>query len=256
MELRSLFEDGIWYHCIRHNDLVSNGVYDIEKYLKYYGFDENYHGQTVLDVGCADGYFSLLMKERGADRVAAIDSNKFDGTVAIQPANFNKEVYSHKYMKYVDEFKHFKEIYEKYGLTNSNKLLLLAKLKGLQIEYHTGSVYDLSSYGTFDVVLCNDLLEHLRDPISAIEQVFFATRRKAIIAVSSVLKLNFFLQSAPLMQFQGHISGGSFYSISENALSSMCKAMGFSRVEIVSGFNMKNKIRNSPSYHVVAHAYK
>jgi 2-polyprenyl-3-methyl-5-hydroxy-6-metoxy-1,4-benzoquinol methylase len=256
MELKDLFEEGSWYHVVRHDGLVSKGVYDIEKYQEYYGFDDSYRGKKVLDVGCADGYFSLLMKERGADRVVAIDSNKFDGTVAIQPANFSKEVYARKYAKYKDEFLHYKEIYENYGLTNSNKLLLLAKLKNLQIEFQTGSVYDLGPYGEFDLVLCNDLLEHLRDPISAIEQVFFATRHKAIISISNVLKPTLLSRSVPLLQFQGHISGGSFFSISESALSAMCLAAGFKKVKIVGRFDMENLSRRTQVYHIAAHAYK
>ena len=66
MELGDLFREGRWYHCIRHEGLVSNGTYDIERYLPHYQLDDDYSGKSVLDVGCADGFFSLLLKTRGA----------------------------------------------------------------------------------------------------------------------------------------------------------------------------------------------
>jgi len=255
MDLRELFQDGKWYHCIRHDGLVSNGTFDIEPYLKHYHFDEDYSTRTVLDVGCADGFFSLLMKERGARRVCAIDSNKYDGSVAIDAALFNSEKFVQKYQSYVDDFVRFKEIYERYGLTTPNKLLLTARLKSLDIEYHTGTAYDLKPYGVFDVVLCNDLLEHLRDPITAIEQVFLATRHKAVFSVSAALKPSWFNRGKPVLVYKGHRSGGSFYSLSADAVRAMCRAAGFRDTRIVSRFKMKSRRDRSATYNCVIHAY-
>lgn len=73
-ELKSLFDQGKWYHCFRHQGLTSNGAYDIERYISHYGFEKDYAEKSVLDVGSSDGYFSIWMKEHGAARVCAIDS--------------------------------------------------------------------------------------------------------------------------------------------------------------------------------------
>ena len=255
-ELKDLFENGRWYHCFRYDGLVSNGTYDVEQYLPYYCFDENYTGQTVLDVGCADGYFSLWMKERGAARVCAVDSNKYDGSVAIDASQLNIKAYQQKYQTYEDDFKKFRTVYKKYGLRNANKLLLMGKLKGLDIEYHSGTIYDLKPYGEFDVVLCNDLLEHLRDPITAIEQLYLATKMKCILTVSSAMKSTWLTKGRPILTYQGHLSGGSFYSLSEAAVEAMCRMTGFKDIKVVSRFEMSNRMGLTKNNHFVVHATK
>jgi SAM-dependent methyltransferase len=256
MDLNDLFREGKWYHCIRHEGLVSNGTYDIEKYLKHYGFDDDYSDRSVLDVGCADGFFSLLMKQRGAERVCGIDSNKYDGSVAIDAARFNSGRFAQKYQAYADDFVRFADVYEQYGLTNSNKLLLMARLKSLNVEYHTGTAYDLSAYGCFDVVLCNDLLEHLRDPITAIEQVYLATRNQAVFSVSAALEPTWLGRDRPMLLYKGDRSGGSFYSLSAAAVCAMCRAAGFRESRVVSRYKMENRRDRSPSYHCVIHAHR
>ena len=56
-----------WYHTIKFlNGSMSNGVYDMSCSLSNCFF-EGISGKTVLDVGAADGYYSLEMKKLGAD---------------------------------------------------------------------------------------------------------------------------------------------------------------------------------------------
>jgi 2-polyprenyl-3-methyl-5-hydroxy-6-metoxy-1,4-benzoquinol methylase len=255
-DLKELFEKGRWYHCFHHEGLTSNGTYDIEQYIKYYKFDADYSGKTVFDVGCSDGYFTIWMKERGASRVCGVDSNKYDGSLAFAPSNATKKDHEVKYMQYAEDYARFRSVYEKFGLDSPNKLLLMSKLKALEVEFHTGTIYDLKTYGEFDVVMCNDLLEHLRDPITAIEQLYFATKEKCIITVSSAMKTGWFRQSNPVITYQGHISGGSFYSLSEASVVAMCKAAGFGKAEVVSRFDMINRVHNVKNSHFVLHAYR
>ena len=255
-DLKELFENGRWYHCFRHEGMTSNGTYDIEQYISHYKFENNYQGRTILDVGCSDGYFSIWMKEHGAQRVCGVDSNKYDGSLAFVPSNAFKEVHEEKYRKYADDIVRFGPTYKEFGLENSNKLILMAKLKGLEIDYRHGTIYDLSPYGEFDLVMCNDLLEHLRDPITAIEQLYFATREKCIITVSSAMKANWLTRNKVVLTYQGHISGGSFYRLSETAAKAMCKAAGFKKAEVVDRFDMLNRVHGVKNSHFVTHAYK
>lgn len=256
-ELKELFENGKWYHCFRYKGLVSNGTYDVEKHLDQYKFENDYTGKTVLDVGCSDGYFSLWMKEHGAERVCAIDSNKYDGSVAISTADFDREAYEKKYSQYSADFTKYQDVYQRFGLVNSNKLLLMAALKELDIEYHNGTVYDLEPYGMFDLVLCNDLLEHLRDPITAIEQLFHVTKEKCIITtVLPTWKERFFGRLKPVLTYQGHLSSGGYFIFSEASIIAMCKAAGFKKVEVVSRYKILNRAYNTNLDLFVVHAYK
>ena len=66
--------------------------------------------------------------------------------------------------------------YKELGLENSNKYLFIKKVLGLNIDFEYGSIYNLSKFDNFDVTFCGSLLEHLRDPITAIEQLYFKTK--------------------------------------------------------------------------------
>lgn len=54
------------------DDMVINGIFDIDKYLHHYHLPLDLSGATVLDVGTATGYFAMACAARGAD-VTAID---------------------------------------------------------------------------------------------------------------------------------------------------------------------------------------
>ncbi len=88
--------------------------------------------QTVLDIGCNGGFYSLEMKRRGAARVLGID---FDSDY-LQQARFAAEV------------------------------------EGLDIEFRKLSVYDVGALGErFDVVLFLGVLYHLRHPLLALDLI-------------------------------------------------------------------------------------
>ena len=166
-------------------------------------------------------------------------------------------VYEKKYSQYAADYDRFHSIYDQYGLKDSNKLLLMSTLKKLEIEFHNGTIYDLASYGKFDLVMCNDLLEHLRDPITAIEQLYLATKGKCIITtVAPSPKEQLFARRKPILTYQGHLASGGYYIMTEASVIAMCKAAGFRKVEIVSRFAIFNKAHKVPVRLFVAHAYK
>jgi hypothetical protein len=257
-ELERFFNKANWYHTIRSNNLTTSGVYDIDKVVHNYGFDEDYKGRTVLEVGPSDGYFSFLFKKRGAEIVTAIDSNTYDGQVAINVSNKSRESYEHKYSGYKKEYDDFKYIYDYYGVKTSNKLLVLSKIMSLDVNYLNGSIYNLDNVKNHDVVFCGDLLEHLRDPISAIEQLYNKTNHKCIITVSTALTTsirNIFYGDSYL-RYVGHHAGGNFFQLSYGAVRNMCLSAGFSKVELVSNFNLKNNRHKTINKHFVIHAWK
>lgn len=89
-------------------------------------------GQTVLDIGCNAGFYSIEMKRRGADRVVGID---FDPTYLAQ-ARFAAEVLE------------------------------------VDIEFRQLSVYEVARLEeTFDVVLFMGVLYHLRHPLLALDLI-------------------------------------------------------------------------------------
>lgn len=89
-------------------------------------------GQSVLDIGCNAGFYSMEMKRRGAKRVLGID---FDDDYLAQA---------------------------RYA----------ADVNGLDIEFRTMSVYDIAHLReTFDIVIFMGVLYHLRHPLLALDLI-------------------------------------------------------------------------------------
>ena len=101
--------------------------------LPYFGLPDDLSGLRVLDIGCAEGFFSFEAEKRGAREVIGIDS-------------------------FPDSIRRFNMVKE---ARNSNATAFLT------------NVYDLdpSKLGTFDLVLCYGLLYHLKHPQYALEKV-------------------------------------------------------------------------------------
>lgn len=70
-----------WYHTIDIGGTLTDGRFDHRPYLDRYDFPESLDGKSVLDVGCADGFFSFESERRGAGSVLAVDVNRQDGTL-------------------------------------------------------------------------------------------------------------------------------------------------------------------------------
>ena len=65
-----------WFHKIQiMPDLKTPGWSDpITEKLPFYGLPGDLTGKRVLDIGCAEGFFSFEAEARGAREVVAIDS--------------------------------------------------------------------------------------------------------------------------------------------------------------------------------------
>lgn len=91
-------------------------------------------GQRILDIGCADGFFSVELARRGAKEVVAVDP----WAKAVRRVEFLRG--------------HF-------GLD--------------QITPRQGSVYDLDeTWGRFDFILALALLYHLEHPLLGLQRLF------------------------------------------------------------------------------------
>jgi tRNA (mo5U34)-methyltransferase len=125
-----------WFHRIElASDLVTPGWSDPKTdKLPYFGLPDDMSGMRVLDVGCAEGFFSFEAERRRAREVLAIDS--FPDSV--RRFNVCRNALDSKATAY---------------LTN---------------------VYDLSarSFGTFDLVMFFGVIYHLRHPLLALEKIY------------------------------------------------------------------------------------
>ena len=105
----------------------------IQRKLPYFGLPEDLSGMRVLDIGCAEGFFSFEAERRGAREVIGIDS-------------------------FPDSIRRF-NIVKAARQSNATAFLM--------------NVYDLEPkrLGTFDLVLFYGVLYHLKHPQLALERI-------------------------------------------------------------------------------------
>ena len=109
------------------------GDYPAVKFRNFaHAIPEDLTGQSVLDIGCNAGFYSIEMKRRGAERVLGID---FD-------------------IRYLDQAR------------------FAAEVTGQHIEFRQMSVYDVAHLGErFDLVIFMGVLYHLRHPLLALDLI-------------------------------------------------------------------------------------
>jgi len=234
--IQNIFEKGNWYHCVQFNEVTSNGTFDYTELVSKLNFP-SMEEKTVLDVGCSDGFFSkYFIQDLKAKKVTGVDYNEYDGSVAFEVLNSKRDNYVEKYSNNND-FDKLKDNYLQLGLKNSNKFELLKKTFDLNMDYSFGSIYDLSKFKNHDVTFCGSLLEHLRDPVTAIEQLYSKTNNFCIIDISNSLTGMYRLVNRPIIKYTG--AGGNFFHHSENAIALMMKAVGFKGVKNIKRYKIK-----------------
>jgi len=124
-----------WFHKLDLGHGIVTGGWSapaVDK-LPHYGLPEDMTGMRVLDIGCAEGFFSFEAERRGAAEVVAVDS-------------------------FPDSVRRFHIARDAYG----------AKAQAYLVN-----VYDLSAktMGTFDLVMYFGVSYHLRHPLLALEKI-------------------------------------------------------------------------------------
>jgi len=101
-------------------------------------------GKSVLDIGCRYGFFSFEAAKRGASRVLGVD--------------FDQDAL--------------------------NKAQKVAALGSLPVEFRQADVSKNDITETFDIVLCLNVLHHLRDPIGVLNHLIDLTNETLILEVA------------------------------------------------------------------------
>jgi SAM-dependent methyltransferase len=150
-----------WWHSIRLGPVVTQGAVspEFEKW-KAQAIPRNLEGKSVLDIDAADGYYSFLCEQRGAEKVIAID--------VIQSWKEGR-----------------RNIRSLEGFSTAKKIL------NSKVGYILMDLYDLDALNTnFDVVLFLGVYYHLRHPFYAIEKIYKKTK-KLLVFEGEVLEYGF-----------------------------------------------------------------
>lgn len=216
--VKSVYDSGFNYHTlITPGGLVLEGKQDMQQFLVHYKIPEDLHGKTVLDIGPANGYFSFEMEKRGAD-VTAIDSLGVFWT---------------------DELK---------------------KLMNSKVNFKIQDIATLDeSFGQFDIVFCSNMLEHHPDIYGNIARIRKVTKGMAIICTEIIKNPAF--KDYPLVFFTDntkHTQGktaGTYFKPNIKCFTQMAQAAGFSKVDVVSTFDLVPTFKPAKSPEAVLHCY-
>ena len=126
---------------------------------------------------------------------------------------------------------------------------------GSRVRREIVDVYDLSPerFGTFDLVMCSDLLLHLTNPIRALQRVRSVTRKSAYIADLYDPYLD---RCGPkgLLHYRGGVDDYVWWTFSLSALEAMIVDAGFSKVTMLDRFELVPRTMTSAPPHVVFRA--
>ena len=168
-------------------------------------------GRSVLDIGAWDGYYTFEAERRGARRVVSLDHFVWQidraGTGGEWPGR------------------------RPYELAHAT---LGSRAEPVAADYMT---VDWQSIGApFDVVFYMDVLYHMEDPLAALKRVRQATAGVAVIETAAV-DLPYVGDHALCEFYETTELNGdptNWWAPNEKALVGMCRAAGFTRVEVKS----------------------
>ncbi|MCW2990203.1 MAG: hypothetical protein JWM73_797, partial [Solirubrobacterales bacterium] len=145
----------LWYHTMElAPGEVTPGWFDLRPILDRLPWPD-VAGKRCLDVGTYDGHLAFELERRGASEVVALDiadHESWDWPLRARRRGIDVGIVA--------------------GEKGAGFRAAAARL-GSQVQRVELSVYDLTPErtGTFDVVVCGDLLLHLRDPVRAVEAI-------------------------------------------------------------------------------------
>jgi tRNA (mo5U34)-methyltransferase len=207
-----------WYHTLELGDgVVTQGMFDHRPVLDQYPIPADLTGKTCLDVATMDGFWAFEMERRGAQSVTALDledPDDLDWPASLRAAGSDRSL---------DE-------------TKAERFALAKEALGSKVERVLLSAYELSpELGTFDFVFCGDLLLHLKDPITPIENIRSVCSGSAVIV--NVIKRFRFNEKRAMAELDG-IDHFEWWVTNLAGLVRIVEAAGFVRVEASPTFEL------------------
>lgn len=206
-----------WYHTLDlGHGVVTQGMFDHRPVLDRYPIPADLSGKHCLDVATMDGYWAFEMERRGAASVTALDledPERLDWPAALR-AGHDKSM----------------------DATKAERFALAKEALGSSVQRVLLSAYDLSpALGTFDFVFCGDLLLHVKDPVTPVENIRSVCTGSAVIV--NVIK-KFRLHEKRAMAELDGIDAFEWWVTNLMGLERIVRAAGFARVEVAETFEL------------------
>ncbi len=273
-----------WYHSIQFgNGVASRGVVDQATALPRYGFP-GVLGKSVLDIGTGDGYFAFRFEEAGAQRVVAVDINRWTGTLDMDVPPRTRGRRQRKFLPFVGQEEQLalrEQTARDLGCETANPFHIAHLLRRSTVDFRYMSVYDVPQLKEqFDLVFLGTVTTVLQDIPAAFEAVRAVTRKQAVIAcadlldfqpptgwrwaayqgmraLSAVARLQDDfprVRDRPVALYTAN-DGGSIWRLSVECVREMLLSAGFLDVAVYSRFALDNLANGTKMKHIVFHAF-
>ncbi len=193
-------------------------------------------GQTVLDIGAWDGYFSFAAESLGAERVVAFDHYVWSiDRVAIE--EFRRERIARGDPP--RPLNGVPGVWRPDTLPGRKPFELVRELRGSKVEAVHGDLMeaDLDALGQFEVVFYLGVLYHIEDPYLALRRLAQVTKGAAYIETAGIAVNGF--EHRKLWEFYeaDEFNGDptNWWAPNLQGLRGACRAAGFSNVETLVG---------------------
>lgn len=231
-----------WYHTIDlGNGIVTPGFIDNRDTVNRFGLPDDLTGKRCLDIGTYDGFWAFEMERRGAAEVVGIDvDSPLDHDMPL-PARRRALA---ELGDNADWRKLWAEQQSARGLQYPGEgFRLAAEILGSRARRENLNIYDLApeTAGKFDVVLISQLLLRLRDPQTAIENMFSVTKENGFAIIAEPFDPDLEALDRPVSEFLGTSLMGIWWRHSAKSMVKMMETAGFSPVEEVSRFKAGNR---------------
>lgn len=293
-KVKALIDNILWYHTIDFgNGLTSKGAYDIDKHIQLYGFNNKYiKGKYVLDVGTADGYFAFLFEKMGAKAVTATDIYEHNSKLQFSVSPTKSKEYLNNYKNInltlkekVDKNLLYKTVNKLLKIDSLNNFFIAKDLLNSKILFKYLSVYELTQINRkYDFVFVGDLIEHLKNPIEAVEEICKVTGNVCIISLSASLMLGkssrfdnlrskicrylietkglnysflhkYSITNEQVVTYNGNGTGRSFFHFSIDSFKALLVECGFKKVIVYSSFSLYHNRKKMYSPRVIFHCF-
>jgi tRNA (mo5U34)-methyltransferase len=236
-ELRRYLARQGWYHSIDFGEGVASmggkPAEVIEHEWRLLGFDD-LRGQSLLDIGGADGAYAFRAERAGASRVAVLDHYVW----SVDPDAYGRLYLEHVSAGRTPPAPHESDLWDPERLPGRWRFDTARQLLGSKVQAIAADFMDcdLEELGSWDVVLYLGVLYHMEDPLRAMRRVAAVTRRQVIVETEAVVVPG---RPEPLWRF---FPGGELNHDRTNwwvpnlaALLALLGAAGFSAAEVLSG---------------------
>ena len=208
---------GAWYHVLELGDVVTPGYADVRSVAPA-ALPDSLAGRRCLDIGTFDGFWAFAMEQRGASEVVALDVAD-PADVDLPPATRGKL-----------ERGELGELEWGAGFRIAHAAL------GSAVQRIEGNVYGLAPEligGPVDFALCGTLLQHLRDPVGALEAIRSVLAPGGeVVVVETVVAAPRQLRGRPFAELRTQNAGlYTWWVASDAALRDYLLTAGFAEVE-------------------------